>query len=94
MNFARSEGSPDIDCKLGPLQQINQVSHWLDGSNIYGSSKKQAEELRKFHGGRLKTQSTPDGEELLPKNLECPGAPSKNCFKAGNFTYILCSLIL
>ena len=39
MNFARSETAPDMDCQPGPLQQVNQISHWLDGSNIYGSSR-------------------------------------------------------
>ena len=39
MNFARSETAPDIDCQPGPLQQVNQISHWLDASNIYGSSR-------------------------------------------------------
>ena len=39
MNLARSETAPDMDCQPGPLQQVNQISHWLDGSNIYGSSR-------------------------------------------------------
>ena len=29
MNFARSETALDINCQPGPLQQINQVTHWL-----------------------------------------------------------------
>ena len=35
-----------LDCKPGPFQQINQISHWLDGSNIYGSSIEESKKLR------------------------------------------------
>ena len=96
MNFARSEGSPDIDCQPGPLQQINQISHWLDGSNIYGSSKEQAKSLRQFQGGLLKTQLAPDGGELLPTDpdKECVGGLSDRCFQAGNFSLHFFELLL
>ena len=83
MTFARSKVSLDLDCKLGPFQQINQITHWLDGSNIYGSSEKVSEELRRRQGGLLKTQTAPDGGELLPmgESLECINPD--NCFLAG-----------
>ena len=38
MNFVRSQACLKLDCEPGPLQQINQITHWLDGSGIYGSS--------------------------------------------------------
>ena len=67
----------------GPLEQINQITHWLDGSNIYGSSKEEADKLRTFQGGLLKAQIAPDGQELLPNgtSTECTGA--FYCFEAG-----------
>jgi peroxidase len=86
MNFARSKVSLDIDCKpYQPYQQINQITHWLDGSNIYGSEEDVAEELRTKQNGLLKTQTAPDGGELLPFNnrsLECTSTMN-NCFLAG-----------
>ena len=86
MNFARSEGGLDINCQPGPLQQINQITHWLDGSNIYGSSIEEANDLRTFRNGEMKTQRSIEGGELLPPNNEgdCPGGPSNRCFLAGD----------
>ena len=75
-----------IDCQPGPLQQVNQISHWLDGSNIYGSSREETIELRTFQGGLLKTSRPSNGRgELLPRDFEeeCPGGRTTSCFKAG-----------
>ncbi len=55
MSFARSLASPGLKCSLEFRQQMNQITHWLDGSNIYGSSKKNANQLRTGKGGRLAT---------------------------------------
>jgi len=91
MNFARSETAPDMDCQPGPLQQVNQISHWLDGSNIYGSSREEARKLRKYRGGLLKTTKAGSGNgELLPRDKEkesgpgCPGGRTDRCFLAGD----------
>ena len=83
MNFARSKVSPSIDCKPRPFQQINQITHWLDGSNIYGSSEKVSEKLRTKQDGLLKTQTAPDGGELLPMGESRECINPKNCFLAG-----------
>ncbi len=34
MNFARSLSSPNLKCELESRQQMNQITHWLDASNI------------------------------------------------------------
>ncbi|XP_071952320.1 dual oxidase 1-like [Antedon mediterranea] len=36
-----------------PRQQLNEVTPYLDGGLIYGTSKAWADALREFHGGRL-----------------------------------------
>lgn len=55
--YVRSSVAPRIGCTLGPREQINQASSFLDGSHIYGTTKKRVEELRLFQGGLLRTQS-------------------------------------
>ena len=46
--------------------QMNQITHWLDASNIYGSDDGDALLLRSQKGGKLKV--TKDGnEDMLPK---------------------------
>ena len=49
--------------------QMNQITHWLDGSNMYGSNAYMLSKLRGFEGGRLKTgKALPGGSahDALP----------------------------
>ena len=45
-SFVRSDGAPKIDCSPGPLEPLNQITHWLDSSNVYGSEDYEADHLR------------------------------------------------
>lgn len=47
------------------IYQMNKVTHFIDGSMIYGSNSKELRNLRSFHGGRLKNFED-YGRELLP----------------------------
>ena len=68
----------------GVRQQVNQITTWIDASNVYGSDEDRADELRTLDGtGRLKT-STGD---LLPFNVNGfpnAGGPDPSLFLAGD----------
>ena len=70
--FLRSKFDPTSGTALGnPRQQVNDITSFLDASNVYGSSDERAQALRTLSGGKLRTS---DGD-LLPLNtLGLPNA--------------------
>ncbi len=65
MPFQRSVYDPATGTGPGnPRQQINQITSYLDGSQVYGSSAVRADALRSHVGGRLLTSPG----NLLPLN--------------------------
>jgi len=65
MNLVRNAPSPPIGCRLRAREQLNQLTHFIDGSMIYGNDQQQALGLRQFQGGLLKS-SRINGVEFLP----------------------------
>ncbi|CAB3377984.1 Hypothetical predicted protein [Cloeon dipterum] len=45
MNFVRTMPALTHNCSLGAINQMNSVSHWFDGSTIYGSEGQAARNL-------------------------------------------------
>ncbi|XP_017300485.1 chorion peroxidase-like [Diaphorina citri] len=90
MEFIRS--SPAPSCTLGPREQLNQVSSYLDASVVYGNTEELANRLRTFQKGELKMFITPDGRELLPVstdpldgcNEKQQNAQGRYCFMSGD----------
>ncbi|RXG57178.1 Chorion peroxidase, partial [Armadillidium vulgare] len=76
MNFVRSLPATTSNCTLGHREQMNQVTHYLDGSTLYGSSDEDQKELRTGFGGLLRFQ---DGA-LLPIDRFIGG---EDCFHSG-----------
>lgn len=71
---------------LGPREQVNQNTAFLDGSQIYGENNCVATKLRGF-SGRLNSTSHPiRGKELLPQSPSHPECKtlSGQCFIAGD----------
>ncbi|KAG8228883.1 hypothetical protein J437_LFUL007620 [Ladona fulva] len=93
-DYVRSAAAPRIGCTLGPREQLNQATSFLDGSGIYGSSRDDASDLRTFQGGLLRTTSynsifSSTKKPLLPiasDATSCPGYrnSTNRCFKAGD----------
>lgn len=85
ITFHRSIAHPGtgIDAQY-PRQQLNQITHFIDASNVYGSDAVRAAALRTLDGtGRLKTSPG----NLLPFNtegLENAGGTGSNMFLAGD----------
>ena len=67
-----------------PRQQLNEISAWIDASNVYGSDEERANALRTNDGtGKLKTSEG----NLLPFNTEGlpnAGGPATTLFLAGD----------
>uniref|UniRef100_A0A0N5BZJ5 peroxidase n=1 Tax=Strongyloides papillosus TaxID=174720 RepID=A0A0N5BZJ5_STREA len=72
----------------GFRNQLNQLTPYIDGSAIYGSTPCETKELRLFKGGLLKFShlSPTNREGLLIRNdnESCRSRPEFNCFKAGD----------
>ena len=86
MKFVRSLPSPNGP--KGPRQQLNAVTHYLDGSQVYGSDICHAESLRD-PGFKLKMTTNPAShphsprKDLLPMTSHKPEcrAKDKMCFE-------------
>ncbi|KAG8286535.1 hypothetical protein J6590_057621 [Homalodisca vitripennis] len=85
MEFVRSLPAPRPECNFGPREQMNQITGYLDGSNIYGSNINAQRNLREFRGGRLRIQNV-EGKQMLPPNVnECRSQDQRfSCFLAGD----------
>jgi hypothetical protein len=92
MEFVRSLPAPRPDCTLGPREQMNQNTHFLDMSQVYGSSADENKPVRAFQRGGLKINTSPLAVDfrmmLMPADrdtLDCQKLDeSRTCFKAGD----------
>lgn len=71
---------------LGPRDQINQNTHFLDASMVYGENLCLANKLRGFSGRLNSTVHPVRGKELLPMSATHPECKSRNglCFIGGD----------
>ncbi len=85
MSLNRSIYDPETGTSTdNPRQQINEITAWIDASNVYGSDSERAFELRTNDGtGRLKSSAN----RLLPFNVNGfpnAGGESETLFLAGD----------
>lgn len=85
MNFVRLAIAPDHTCQLGYAKTLSKVSHYIDGSAIYGSDVQTMMDLRSFKNGQLKMFIDFDRAllPLNPKSQDCLVHGSA-CFMAGD----------
>ncbi|XP_050296413.1 peroxidase-like isoform X2 [Anthonomus grandis grandis] len=74
LSFVRSLPATRADCSFGPADQVNQATHYLDGSQIYGSTHRRSKQLRSFNGGKLATSQS-ESREYLPLSRD----PTRDC---------------
>ena len=69
--------------RCGPRQQLNQITHWIDASNVYGSLPEEQPILRLSEYGLLREGPEPGTlpEDPNPR-LACPG--DTPCFRGGD----------
>lgn len=89
ITFVRSSASvKDFDCNLGPREQLNLMTHWLDLSTLYGTSTRVTNKLRLYRGGLLKySLSQYSRLQELPRRpgSRCPTySRLEKCFIAGD----------
>ncbi|KAK8778754.1 hypothetical protein V5799_019907 [Amblyomma americanum] len=89
MNFPRSARCPL--CSLGPRQQMDSLTSFIDGSQVYGSSLDDSLKLRTLQGdGRLKFDVGRRGDMILPASFhptedKCSRPELGDlCFRAGD----------
>ena len=91
LEFVRSSPAASRDCSLGPRDQMNQITSYLDASSVYGSTDDETDELRLFEDGMLRYTDLHIRKSLLPPleahlaKEECR-ITSRNlhCFHAGD----------
>lgn len=85
MNFVRSIPIAQLQCPNRAAQQINQVTHFIDGSNVYGSSEEKLRDLR-IRGSFLMRTSRGNRLPRLPQHVTGCRLTRKfdHCFEAGD----------
>ncbi|XP_015434443.1 PREDICTED: peroxidase-like [Dufourea novaeangliae] len=84
MNYVRSLPVLRPECTFGPVEQMNQASHFLDGSMIYSSTLKKSRELRTFEGGRLRVHKKNSHEYLSVGSFEIWSECTRSCYNSGD----------
>ncbi|CAG9818035.1 unnamed protein product, partial [Phaedon cochleariae] len=74
ISYARSLPAVGNDCRFGWINQLNQATHFLDGSQVYGVTFEKTSELRSYTNGMLKMHQIGE-KHYLPSSEN----PSENC---------------
>ncbi|XP_066590140.1 peroxidase-like isoform X2 [Prorops nasuta] len=84
MNYVRSLPVVKSDCTFGPVEQMNQASHFLDGSMIYGSTLQKSRELRSYEGGKLLVENRNNHDYLPTAAADFTVGCNGSCYNSGD----------
>ncbi|XP_065216127.1 peroxidase-like [Planococcus citri] len=89
VDMKRVSTTSNMGCNISVPQQIAAVTHYLDGSFIYGLDKEKSNSLRSFRDGLLKTQTNENNKTFLINVQNSTGVcdlpkPSDVCYLAGD----------
>ncbi|XP_071168682.1 salivary peroxidase/catechol oxidase-like [Mytilus edulis] len=85
MNFVRSVAACDLGCNLGYREQINELTHYIDGSSVYGSTVEELDALKDPTDNGMMLVSMDDKLPLDDSDtLSCTSDADKTCFRAGD----------
>ncbi|XP_050443541.1 peroxidase-like [Adelges cooleyi] len=86
MNYVRSVPAVRPDCTFGPREQLNQATHYMDASMIYGTSAKQSMALRQKSGGRMLISGDDQISSYMPLHVNASGLcqSGDKCYVAGD----------
>lgn len=74
---------------LGPREQMNQASSYLDASVVYGANDQVINQLRTNLNGELKVLIGPNGQELLPVSTDLnDGCNREEEYKKGRYCFL------
>uniref|UniRef100_A0A914YJW6 Uncharacterized protein n=1 Tax=Panagrolaimus superbus TaxID=310955 RepID=A0A914YJW6_9BILA len=94
MPYPRTITAAREGCPLGPREQANSATSYLDASTIYGSTRQKAKELRSFRNGQLLTTSKSSSfGDIFPSTIDpikttfssvCVPSAGHSCFVSGS----------
>jgi peroxidase len=86
LEFTRSGASASTFTGGESFEQINHLTSFIDGTQVYGSSKELSDDLRTFSNGQMKTSNGADKNSYLPlspDDFSCSVKGDLQCFVAG-----------
>uniref|UniRef100_A0A914QTH6 Peroxidase n=1 Tax=Panagrolaimus davidi TaxID=227884 RepID=A0A914QTH6_9BILA len=93
MPYPRTITAAREGCPLGPREQANSATSFLDASTIYGSTKQKPKQLRAFRNGQLLTTSKTSFGDIFPTTIDpikttfssiCAPSAGHSCFVSGS----------
>ena len=91
MEMVRSVPSPRPDCSLGPREQLNQATSFMDASSVYGSTLKSQMSLRKKGAGKIQWHLSNPPKCLLVDSFEME---STNVFSKLELKELVCVILV